>query len=35
MRSRCKVNDGVEVNVAVDVKVGVKVVVEDNVLHRL
>jgi hypothetical protein len=29
--SRCKVNDGVDVNVAVDVKVLVKVIVEDKV----
>jgi hypothetical protein len=29
--SRCKVNDGVDVNVAVDVKVLVKVIVEDRV----
>lgn len=32
--SRCKVNDGVDVNVAVDVKVGVKVIVEDKVKFR-
>jgi hypothetical protein len=30
-RSRCKVDDGVDVNVAVDVKGWVKVIVEDKV----